>query len=139
VVITTALIPGQAAPLLVTTEMVADMASGSVIVDLAASNGGNCELTKPDDTVVTDGGVRIFGPTNVPSTVPHVASQMYAKNISVFLLHLLQDGSVRIDLGDEITAATLVCRDGGVVNPRVRKALEQRGDHTSPVAEGKVA
>ncbi len=123
VVITTALIPGKTAPTLVTAEAVAGMAPGSVIVDLAAERGGNCELTQGDETVVTDNDVTILGPTNLPSTVPYHASQMYAKNISTLLLHLVKNGSLALDMDDEITAGTLVSRDGAVVHARIRDLL----------------
>jgi NAD(P) transhydrogenase subunit alpha len=122
VVITTAVVPGKKAPVLVTAEMVRGMAPGSVIVDLAAERGGNCELTQPDQVVIEQ-GVTILGPTNLPSTVPYHASQMYAKNITTFLLHLIQEGRVRIDAGDEITRETLVAQGGDVVHPRVRAML----------------
>jgi NAD(P) transhydrogenase subunit alpha len=102
--------------------MVKGMAPGSVIVDLAAERGGNCELTRADDTV-TEHGVTILGPTNLPSTVPYHASQMYAKNISTFLLHLVQDEELNIDTDDEITRETLVSRNGEVVHQRVRELL----------------
>ena len=123
VVITTALIPGKTAPILVTAEAVAGMSPGSVVVDLAAERGGNCELTQADETVVTDSGVTILGPTNLPSTVPYHASQMYAKNISTLLLHLVKEGTLALDMDDEITAGTLVARDGAVVHPRIRDLL----------------
>ncbi|MGH7375932.1 MAG: Re/Si-specific NAD(P)(+) transhydrogenase subunit alpha [Candidatus Methylomirabilales bacterium] len=122
VVITTALIPGKRAPVLITAKMVAGMAPGSVIVDLAAERGGNCELTRPDATVV-EHGVAILGPVNLPATVPYHASQMYAKNISTFLLHLVKDKTIQIDMSDEITRETLLTRGGKVVHPRVREAL----------------
>ena len=122
VVITTAAVPGKKAPTLVTAEMVAGMAPGSVIVDLAAERGGNCELTKPGETVVS-GGVSILGPTNPASDVPYHASQMYAKNISTFLLHLVHDGRLKIDLDDEITRETLIARDGHVVHPGICELL----------------
>jgi proton-translocating NAD(P)+ transhydrogenase subunit alpha len=122
VVITTALIPGRKSPVLVTGEMVAGMAPGSVIVDLAAERGGNCELTQPDRTIVAH-GVTIIGPTNLASQVPYHASQMYAKNISTFLLHLVKDGQVQILGDDEITRETLMTKDGDVVHARVREAL----------------
>ncbi len=125
VVITTALIPGKAAPLLVTTEMIDGMAPGSVVVDLAAERGGNCEPTVADTTIERS-GITIMGPTNLPSTVPSHASQMYAKNITTLVLHLVHDGSLALDLGDEITARTLVSRDGAVVHPRVLEALTPR-------------
>jgi NAD(P) transhydrogenase subunit alpha len=121
-VITTAAVPGKRAPILVTREMVAQMSPGSVLVDLAAATGGNCELTRPDETVVVN-GVTILGPTNLPATVPHHASQMYAKNVTTFLTHLAKDGTLKLDLSDEITRETLVARGGEVVNARVREAL----------------
>ena len=123
VVITTALIPGRPAPVLVTDEMVAGMTPGSVVVDLAAERGGNVEPSRPDE-VVTAHGVTVLGPTNLPSTVPYHASQMYARNLSALLLHLVRDGSIALDPGDDITAGTLVSRDGAVVHPRVRDLLE---------------
>ncbi|MEO8521153.1 MAG: Re/Si-specific NAD(P)(+) transhydrogenase subunit alpha [Acidobacteriota bacterium] len=124
VVITTALIPGKRAPILITTEMVEAMAPGSVIVDLAAERGGNCELTRPDETVVHQ-GVSILGPSNPPALVPYHASQMYSKNITTFLMHLLgKDGATLSELAlnpeDEITAETLLTRGGDVVHARVR-------------------
>lgn len=122
VVITTAAIPGKKAPVLITKEMVATMPRGSVIVDLAAERGGNCELTRPDETVNAD-GVTILGPTNLPGTVPYHASQMYAKNVSALLLHLMKDGQVHIDMEDEITRETLVCKSGDIVNARVKELL----------------
>ena len=122
VVITTAVIPGKKAPVLVTAEMVRGMAPGSVVVDLAAERGGNCELTRPDQVVVEQ-GVTILGPTNLPSTVPYHASQMYAKNITTFLLHLVKNGAVTLDPTDEITRDTLIAQGGEVVNGRVRQAL----------------
>ena len=123
VVITTALVPGRTAPILVTAEMVAGMAPGSVVVDLAAERGGNCELTKGDEVVVAPNGVTVLGPTNLTSTVPYHASQMYAKNISTLLLHLTKDGALALDLDDEITAGTLVSHEGQVVHPRVQELL----------------
>ena len=122
VVITTAVVPGKKAPVLVTAEMVRGMAPGSVVVDLAAERGGNCELTRADQVVV-ENGVTILGPTNLPSTVPYHASQMYAKNVTTFLLHLVKNGAVTIDPDDEITRDTLIAKDGEVVNARVRQAL----------------
>ena len=123
VVITTALIPGKDAPLLVTSAMISGMTPGSVVVDLAAERGGNCEPTEADQ-VVTTGGVTILGPTNLPSTVPYHASQMYSSNITTFLLHLITDGELTIDLEDEITQGTLVSQNGQVINPRVQEKLE---------------
>jgi NAD(P) transhydrogenase subunit alpha len=120
VVITAAVVPGKKPPVLVTREMVGRMAPGSVIVDLAAERGGNCELTKPGTRVV-ESGVTIIGYFNVASTVPYHASQMYARNLAAFLLHLGKDGKVQIDLEDEITRDTLLTRGGEVVNARVRE------------------
>jgi NAD(P) transhydrogenase subunit alpha len=122
VVITTAAIPGKKSPVLVTGEMVEKMAVGSVIVDLAAERGGNCELTKSGQTVV-EHGVTILGPCNLPSEIPQHASQMYAKNISTFLMNLVKDKQVQINLEDEIIRDTLITRDGQVVNPRIKELL----------------
>jgi NAD(P) transhydrogenase subunit alpha len=122
VVITTALVPGRKAPVLVSAAMVAGMAPGSVIVDLAAEQGGNCELTQADQVVIAH-GVSVTGPTNLPATVPQHASQLYAKNVATFLAHLVKEGEVRLDTEDQITRETLVTRDGRVVNPRVCEAL----------------
>ncbi|MBU0719199.1 MAG: NAD(P) transhydrogenase subunit alpha, partial [Planctomycetes bacterium] len=122
VVITTAAVPGKKAPLLVTKDMVKGMAPGSVIVDLAAERGGNCELTKADETVVAE-GVTILGPTNLPSTVPYHASQMYSKNVSALLAHLVNHGVLELNLGDEITREMLLTHGGEVVQPRVRELL----------------
>ena len=122
VVITTAAIPGKRSPVLVTADMVAGMAQGSVIVDLAAERGGNCELTQADQ-VVSAHGVTIYGPTNLPSTVPYHASQMYARNVATFVAHLMKDQSLNIDMADEITRETLVTRDGQVVHERLKTAV----------------
>ncbi|MBI4610161.1 MAG: Re/Si-specific NAD(P)(+) transhydrogenase subunit alpha [Candidatus Rokubacteria bacterium] len=122
VVITTAVVPGQPAPVLITADMVAGMAPGSVIVDLAAERGGNCELTRAGESVV-ERGVTIIGAVNLAGTVPYHASQLYARNLAAFFLHLVKDGKVQLDLGDEITRETLLTRGGEVVHPRVREAL----------------
>jgi H+-translocating NAD(P) transhydrogenase subunit alpha len=119
IVITAAVIPGKKSPVLVTEDMVAKMAPGSVIVDLAAERGGNCELTRAGQLVVVKHGVTIIGWLNMASTVPYHASQMYAKNVSAFLLHLVKDGQLRMDLSDEIIRETLLTRGGEVVNARV--------------------
>lgn len=113
-VITTALIPGRPAPVLITAAMVRSMRPGSVIVDLAAEAGGNCELTKPGETV-TENGVTIIGAVNLPSTVPFHASQMLSRNILTLLQHLIQENTLTIDLDDEITKAMVVTHDGVVV------------------------
>lgn len=122
VVITTAAIPGKRSPLLITADAVRGMPAGSVIVDLAAERGGNCELTQADKRVV-EHDVTILGPTNLPSEVPKHASQMYSKNISTFLLHLTEEGRLKVDLEDEITHDTLLAQGGQVANARVRETL----------------
>ena len=113
IVITTALIPGKRAPVLITAEMVQDMRAGSVIVDLAAEAGGNCELTEPD-SVVTRYGVTIHGPLNVPSTMPVHASQMYSKNISSLLLQLVRNGKLELDFNDPVINDTCITHEGRV-------------------------
>jgi NAD(P) transhydrogenase subunit alpha len=118
VVIATAVVPGRRAPVLITGDMVGGMSPGSVIVDLAAERGGNCELTRPGETIVRN-GVTIVGPVNLASTAPTHASQLYARTVSTFLLHLVRDGRIAVDLDDEITRETLVTRGGTVVHPRV--------------------
>src|SRR5579862_7418864 len=120
VVITAAVVPGKKSPLLVTAEMVKGMAPGSVILDLAAERGGNCELTRPGEKIVVD-GVTIIGWFNLASTVPYHASQMYARNVTAFLLHLIKNGKLTLDPNDEIVASTLVTQNGEIVNPRVRE------------------
>ncbi len=122
VVITTAAIPGKKAPVLITAEMVAGMQPGSVIIDLAAERGGNCELTRTNETVV-EHGVTIIGTVNLPAMVPFHSSQMYSKNIITFLRHLVSDGQLTIDGSDEITSETLLTTGGQVVNGRVRELL----------------
>ncbi|MEE9171486.1 MAG: Re/Si-specific NAD(P)(+) transhydrogenase subunit alpha [candidate division NC10 bacterium] len=116
IVITTALIPGRRAPILITGEMVQEMKTGSVIVDLAAEMGGNCELTEPGRTV-TKHGVIIHGQLNLPSTMPFHASQMYSRNISSLLLHLVRNGTLELDFNDPITNDTCVTHEGRVRNP----------------------
>lgn len=122
VVITTAQVPGKKAPVLVTADMVRGMAPGSVIIDMAAGQGGNVELSQPDQEVMVN-GVMIDGPTNLPSTVPFHASQTYAKNLSNFLLNMYKKGVLTIDMEDEIVRESMVTRSGEVTNPRVRQAL----------------
>jgi NAD(P) transhydrogenase subunit alpha len=120
VVISAAVIPGKKPPILVTKEMVASMAPGSVIVDLAGERGGNCELTRPGEIVV-EHGVTIIGWFNLASTVPYHASQMYARNVSAFLLHLIKDGKLQLNMEDEIIRETMLTRGGEVVHARVRE------------------
>ncbi|HTP41736.1 MAG TPA: Re/Si-specific NAD(P)(+) transhydrogenase subunit alpha [Nitrospiria bacterium] len=123
VVICTATVPGKRAPLLVTEEMVKRMAPGSIIVDLAAEGGGNCALTQPNRTINAS-GVTIMGPVNLAATIPYHASQMYAKNITAFILHLInKEGALQLKPDDEIVAGTLLTRNGEIVHPRVRELL----------------
>jgi H+-translocating NAD(P) transhydrogenase subunit alpha len=122
VVITAAVIPGKKSPVLVTADMVARMAPGSVIVDLASERGGNCELTRPGEKVVAN-GVTIIGRINLASTVPYHASQMYARNITAFLQYLVHEGKLELKLDDEIVRSTLLTRGGEIVNGRVREFL----------------
>jgi NAD(P) transhydrogenase subunit alpha len=122
VVITTAAIPGHKAPVLVTADTVTRMRPGSVIVDMAADHGGNCELTKADH-VIEQHGVQIIGTTNLPSLVATDASAMYSGNVVKLLTHLVDDGKIELDISDEITAGIVVTRGGEVVHPRVRAAM----------------
>lgn len=121
-VITTALIPGRKAPLLVTAQAVEAMKPGSVVVDLAAASGGNCELTVPD-TVVTHGQVRIMGPTNLPATMPVDASHLLARTMAAMIEEFTRDGNFVPDIEDEIFAGALVSHDGAVANERVQLLL----------------
>jgi len=120
VVITTAVIPGKKAPVLVTEEMVKGMAPGSVVFDLAAERGGNCEVTKAGETIVQH-GVTVIGPINLASGVPYHASQMYARNLTNFLTHLIKDSKPRLDDADDIIRDTMITRGGEIVNARVRE------------------
>jgi len=126
VVITTALVPGQQAPILIEEEAVKSMRAGSVIVDLAAEKGGNCAVTRPDETAVVH-GVTIIGHTNLPAEIPANASQMYAKNLVTFLKHLVSDGQLQLDLSDEITEGALLTHEGRVTNERVAALTESGG------------
>ena len=137
VVITTAAIPGKPAPVLITQDMVRGMTPGSVIVDLAAERGGNCELTRADETVVVH-GVTILGPSNLPSTVPFHASQLYAKNLATFLKHLMKDGALQIDAEDEITRETLITRGGEVVHARIQELLGGQAPRAAGAEKGQV-
>ncbi|HKV24962.1 MAG TPA: Re/Si-specific NAD(P)(+) transhydrogenase subunit alpha [Candidatus Acidoferrum sp.] len=120
VVVTAAVIPGKKSPVLVTKDMVERMAPGSVIVDLAAERGGNCELTRSGEQIV-EHGVTIMGSINLASTVPYHASQMYAKNVATFLLHLVKDGKLQLNTADEIVRDTLLTHGGEIVNARLRE------------------
>jgi NAD(P) transhydrogenase subunit alpha len=120
VVITAAVIPGKKSPVLVTKDMVARMSPGSVIVDLAAERGGNCELTRPDETIV-EHNVTIIGEYNLAGSVPYHASSLFARNVSAFLQHLVKEGKLNLDTKDEIIRETMVTQDGEIVNARVRE------------------
>jgi H+-translocating NAD(P) transhydrogenase subunit alpha len=126
VVVTTALVPGRTAPRLVTADTVRRMRPGSVIVDLAAEAGGNCELTEADRTVVKH-GVTIHGPTNLPATMPVHASQLYARNVSELLGTFVQGGSLALDFTDEVVKAACVTHDGAVLNDAARAAIGPKG------------
>lgn len=122
IVITTALVPGKKAPLLVTEEMVAGMHPGAVIVDLAAEQGGNCALTEAGKTVESENGVKIAGPLNLPSTLANHASQLYAKNMQALLNHLLKEGDLKLDFEDEITLNTTITHGGEIISPVLKKS-----------------
>lgn len=122
VVITTAAVPGKKAPVLITADMVKAMRPSTVLIDLAAETGGNCELTKAGETQVI-GGVTLMGPVNLAASVPRDASQMYARNITAFLQNLIKDGKAQLNTDDEIIRESLVARDGKVVHPRVAELL----------------
>ena len=126
VVITTALIGGVKAPKLISAEMVARMKPGSVIVDVAASGGGNCELTEPGSTVVKN-GVTILGPDNLPSELPFHASLLYSRNLTSFVLAFVKDGAFKLDLSDDILKAAVITHDGAVLNAPTVQALDQEG------------
>ena len=134
VVITTAAVPGKKAPILVTKEMASAMAPGSVIVDIAAERGGNCELTRPGETVMHQ-GITILGPLNVPSTIPYHASQMYASNIVSFLKLMVQKGEFKLNREDEIIRETLVTYGNEVVRARVGEPMGL--SPVAPAGEGR--
>jgi H+-translocating NAD(P) transhydrogenase subunit alpha len=127
VVITTAAIPGRRAPILVTREAVAAMAPASVVVDIAAETGGNCEWTKPGEVVTSDNGVTIVGLLNLPSTLAYDASRLYARNVQALLDYLIKDGALVLDASDEIVAGTTITRDGQIVHEPTRSALAATG------------
>mgnify|MGYP002623521867 FL=1 len=137
VVITTAAIPGRKSPLLITTNAVERMPPGSVVVDLAAERGGNCEVSKADERVVHQ-GVTILGPTNLPAEVPQHASQMFSNNVTKFLINLIKEGQVNWNMDDEIICETLVTRDREVVHPRLRDMLGL-APLTPPAADAEAA
>ena len=128
VVITTAQVPGRKPPLLVTAAAVANMRPGSVIVDMAASAlGGNCELSRAGETIVTDNGVTIVAPDNLPASMPASSSQFYARNISSLLLNMVKDGALALDFEEEVTKATVITHGGAVVAESVKKLLAPAG------------
>ncbi|HEY9181206.1 MAG TPA: hypothetical protein VIO32_10840, partial [Candidatus Baltobacteraceae bacterium] len=123
VVITTALVPGRPAPLLITEQAVAAMRPGSVIVDLAAEAGGNCALTKRDQTVTSPNGVQIIGQTNIPSTMPYHASMLYSRNVNALLGVLVKDNALSLDMEDEIVRGTTLVHNGSIVHKPTLDAL----------------
>jgi NAD(P) transhydrogenase subunit alpha len=128
IVITTAQVPGRKPPVLVTAEAVDRMRPGSVIVDMAASAlGGNCELSKAGETVISDNGVVIEAPENLPASMPASASQFYARNISSLLLNMVKEGALNLDFEEEVTKATVITHGGSVVSEAVRKLLAPAG------------
>lgn len=127
VVITTALVPGRAAPKLVTEEAVRSMRPGSVIVDMAAEQGGNCALTEAGKTVVRH-GVTICGLTNLPATMPADASRLFSRNVTAFLQHVVRGGAIRLDEGDEVVRGPLITHGGELTNERVRRAIGSGAD-----------
>ncbi len=129
VIVTTASIPGRAAPRLITADAVAAMRPGSVVVDCAAERGDNCDVTRPGEVVVTDNGVTVLGPLNLPATAPETASELYAKNVAAFVRLLVHDGRADPDADDEILRGSLVTRAGEIVSTRVeRRYREVIGD-----------
>ncbi len=125
IVITTAQVPGRRPPVLVTAEAVGAMKPGSVIIDMAASAlGGNCELTRAGETIVTANGVTIIGPDNLPASMPASASAFYARNISALLLGMIKDSALTLDFSDEVTAATVITNGGAVLQEATKKLLE---------------
>jgi NAD(P) transhydrogenase subunit alpha len=121
VIITTAQIPGRRAPLLITADAVRGMSPGSVIVDLAGDSGGNCELTRPGETVAED-GVKIIAPLDLPSEMATHASQLYAKNVENLLGLLIEDGKLSLDFEDEIVAGACITHGGEIKNERAKEA-----------------
>jgi NAD(P) transhydrogenase subunit alpha len=128
VVITTAQVPGRRAPLLLTEDAVRGMKPGTIIIDLAGATGGNCALSKPDETVEVN-GVTIMTPTNLPATVPVHASQLYSRNVTSFLSLLIKDGELHIDMADDVVGPSCVTHNGEFVNKRVAALLESVVNH----------
>src|SRR4029079_7588160 len=122
IIITTAQVPGRRAPLLITEQAVDGMKRGSMVIDLAGATGGNCALTKADETVERN-GVTIIAPTNLAATVPVHASQLYSRNITSFLTPLIKDGQLQIDMNDDVVGPSCVTHEGHIVNKRVASLL----------------
>ncbi|MDX1386974.1 MAG: Re/Si-specific NAD(P)(+) transhydrogenase subunit alpha [bacterium] len=133
-VITTAAVPGKKSPVIVTEAMIRAMTPGSVIVDLAAERGGNCELSQAGEVVEVH-GIKIIAPLNLPATVSHQASKMFSKNVTNFLLNLVKGGAVKLDMNDEIIREALVCRDGQIVHPKLRQIKGLPPLEIAPVSE----
>ena len=129
-VLTTALVPGKKAPVIVTEEMVDDMQPGSILVDIAVEAGGNCELTEPDE-IVEHGGVKIYGPVNLPSGMPIHASQLYARNLAAVVSHLVEDGELNLDFEDQITDEACLAHGGEVRHEPTREALAKAASEGS--------
>ncbi len=123
VVITTAAVPGKKSPVIVTADMVKRMAPFSVVIDIAAEKGGNCELTKPGENYFTENKVNIIGPINLPSTVPYHASQMFSKNLTTFFQYITKKDGLNFDTSDEIVSGTMIGKNGEITNAAVKKAL----------------
>jgi NAD(P) transhydrogenase subunit alpha len=123
VIVSTAQIPGKKAPVLIPQETVAAMKAGSVIVDLAASTGGNCELTKNNETITTENGVIIIGNSNLPATLPADASKMYGKNVLNFLKLILKDGTMNVNLDDDIVRGTCITHQKQIISPRLKETM----------------
>ena len=130
-VITTAAIPGKPSPLLITEQAVAGMEPGSVIIDLAAERGGNCEVSQADQRIQSH-GVTILGPTNLPSEVPYHASQMFSNNVTHYLHNLIKDGEIVWNMDDEIISETAIVHRGQVVHPRIKSLLETEPEPVAP-------
>ena len=136
VVITTALIPGKKAPILLTEEQVKLMRPGSVIVDMASEQGGNCALTEPGKDAVKH-GVTIMGTSNIPATVPVHTTQLYARNVLALLQGLIKDGKLIFTMEDEVVAGALVARDGGIVHPSLKEEKSKPAKLDTPKGKSK--
>ena len=124
VVVTTALIPGKPAPKLIPESMVSSMKPGSIIMDIASENGGNCELTKKDE-IITHNGVTIDGSSNIPGSMPVHASELYAKNITAFLTYMIEDGELKLNLDDEIISGSMYTHMGEITHEPTQEAIKR--------------